>query len=118
MNCDKIWLNSIECCMFAKKSGATFNENYKSSVWRFACGKSKIHPTQKPLNLFEYIISVSSNEGDVVFDPFMGSGTTAVAAINKKRKWIGFELNTEYFNVAVERIKKEGQESEKQMELF
>jgi DNA modification methylase len=114
MNGDKIWLSGIECCVYGKKSGATFNLHCKNSVLRFPCGKHDIHPTQKPIELFRYLLTASSNEGDTVLDPFMGSGTTAVACIKEHRHFIGFELNKEYFDKAVKRIKREQQ----QLSLF
>lgn len=61
-----------------------------------------LHPTQKPVELIRKIIS--ANEGSVIFDPFMGSGTTGVAAIQCGRKFIGIEQNTEYFEIAKKRI--------------
>lgn len=66
---------------------------------------SNIHPTQKPVSLFEYLIKTYSNEGDVVLDTCMGSGTTAIACINTKRNYIGFEIDEVYFNKSLERIK-------------
>ena len=110
MNGEYIWLSGIELCVFGKKSGATFNEHCKNTVFRYPSGGSKIHPTQKPLNLFRRLLLASSNECDVVLDPFMGSGTTAVACIKEKRHFIGFELDKEYFDKACERIEKEQKE--------
>ena len=63
-----------------------------------------VHPTQKPVALFEYLINTYTNEGDVVLDNCMGSGTTAIAAINTGRKYIGFELEKEYFDITNKRI--------------
>lgn len=63
------------------------------------------HPTQKPLGLLSHFIRLLSNEGDVVFDPFMGSGSTGVAALNLKRKFVGIELSHDYFAMAERRIK-------------
>ena len=65
-----------------------------------------IHPTQKPVALFEYLIKTYTNEGETVLDNCMGSGTTAIAAINTNRNYIGFELDEEYYNLANERISK------------
>lgn len=62
------------------------------------------HPSQKPINLIRRLILEYTNEGDVVFDPFSGSGTTAVACIKEKRQFIGSEINTEYFNKSTKRI--------------
>ena len=64
-----------------------------------------IHPTQKPVSLFEYLIKTYSNEGEIVLDNCMGSGTTAIACINTNRNYIGFELDEEYYNDSLERIK-------------
>lgn len=64
----------------------------------------KLHPTQKPVELVEYLIKTYSNEGDIVLDNCMGSGTTAIAAINTNRNFIGFELDKNYFDIANERI--------------
>lgn len=68
------------------------------------------HPTQKPVNLLRYLIATYSNEGDTILDNCMGSGTTAIAAIREKRHFIGFELNAEYYEKAMKRIKLERQQ--------
>ena len=73
--------------------------------WRSAFGKT-LHPTQKPVSLCEYFIKTYSNKADIILDPFIGSGTTAVAAINTERKYIGFEKEKEYFEVAKNRLEK------------
>lgn len=64
----------------------------------------KLHPTQKPVELLEYLIKTYSNENDIVLDNCMGSGSTAIAAINTNRNYIGFEKDTNYFNISIERI--------------
>lgn len=104
MNGEYLWLSGVECCVYGKKSGGTFNLRCKNSVLRYPCGEHDIHPTQKPVDMFRYLIQASSNEGDTVLDPFMGSGTTAVACIKEKRHFIGFELNKEYYDKACQRI--------------
>jgi len=63
-----------------------------------------IHSTQKPVDLCEYLIKTYTNEGEVVFDACMGSGTTAIAAINTNRQFLGFELDKEYYEKSLERI--------------
>ena len=105
MNGDKIWLSGIECCVYGKFPKATFNLHCKNTVLRYPCGRGKIHPTQKPLKMFEDLILASSNEGDTILDPFIGSGTTAIACINTNRNFIGIEKDEHYFNLANERIK-------------
>jgi site-specific DNA-methyltransferase (adenine-specific) len=63
-----------------------------------------MHPCEKPVELLQYLIRTYTNEGDTVLDNCIGSGTTAVACIKEKRHFIGFELNKEYYDKAVERI--------------
>ena len=65
-----------------------------------------LHPTQKPVTLFEYLIQTYTNENETVLDNVMGLGTTAIAAINTNRNYIGFEMDTNYFNLANERIER------------
>jgi site-specific DNA-methyltransferase (adenine-specific) len=104
MNGQHLWLSSIECCVFARRSKAVFNEHCESPVWRFPNGSSKIHPTQKPAALFERLILASSNPGDLILDPCMGSGTTAIACLDTGRHYIGFEKDPGYFAIAQKRI--------------
>ena len=68
--------------------------------------KTRIHPTQKPLELIDRLVLASSNPSDVVLDPFMGSGTTAVSCILNDRSYIGFELDKDYYNLSTERLEK------------
>ena len=114
MNGEYMWLSGVECCVYGKKSGGTFNLRCKNSVLRYPCGEHDIHPTQKPVDMFRYLIQASSNENDLVLDPFMGSGTTAVACIKEKRHFIGFELNKDYYDKACRRIDAE----RRQLSLF
>ena len=69
-------------------------------------GRDKLHPTEKPVELLSNYICNSSVIGDTVFDPFMGSGSTAIACINTNRNYIGFELDKQYCEMANERIRK------------
>ena len=64
----------------------------------------RYHPTQKPSELIQMLIEQYSNEGDLVLDPFLGSGTTAVACVNTNRHYIGFELDPQYYNIACKRL--------------
>lgn len=66
--------------------------------------KRAVHPTQKPVQLLEYLIRTYTNKGDTVLDNCMGSGSTGVACVNLNRNFIGMELKQEYFNIATERI--------------
>jgi site-specific DNA-methyltransferase (adenine-specific) len=72
------------------------------------------HPAEKPVALLEYLIKTYSNEGDTILDNCMGSGSTGVACIRTNRKFIGIELNDEYFAIAEKRVK----ESQQQLTLF
>ncbi len=76
--------------------------------------KENNHPTQKPLDLMRYLIRTFSNEGDVVFDGYFGSGTTAEACVIEKRSFIGSEINLDYYQNAVKRV----EESKKIYRLF
>ena len=80
------------------------NQKTHHSIWNYEIAKKERHITPKPIELIENIIKHSSNENDIILDCFMGSGTTAISAINTNRNYIGFELDTDYFNVANERI--------------
>lgn len=81
-------------------------ERYPRSVQVFSTDKQKssLHPTQKPVALMEYLIRTYTNENELVLDFTMGSGTTGVACVNTNRKFIGIELEWEYFNIACNRI--------------
>ena len=80
--------------------------NYPTSIIEFSSEGKTVHPTQKPVELLEYLIKTYSNEGEVVLDNCMGSGSTGVACINTNRKFIGIELDKKYFEIARERIEK------------
>lgn len=69
-------------------------------------GCEKLHPTQKPISICKKIIELSSKEGDIVLDPFMGSGSTGVACTHLNRKFIGIEMEKKYFKIACDRIEK------------
>lgn len=93
-------------------SGGGNTDRFPRSVLKYSSDRQKqkvkgfTHPTQKPVALFEYLIKTYTNEGDVVLDNCMGSGTTAIAAINTGRNWIGIEQDEKYYNLAKERIEK------------
>ena len=116
MNGQYIYLSGIEMAVWFKKKGGHFNAHCKNTVFRFSNGSSKLHPTQKNEQLFEQLLLDNSNEGDIVFDPCMGSGTTGIACVNTNRNFIGVELKKEYFEVAKSRI--EEAEKEKNSMLF
>lgn len=81
-------------------------ERYPISVLYFEKDHDSVHPTQKPVALMEWLIRTYTNEGDVVLDHCMGSGSTGVACVNTRRKFIGIEIDSGYVNIARERIRK------------
>ena len=93
--------NSREIALLGVKGGKpTFNSKYDNAIYHFPLqgGKSRFHPTQKSLLLFEELIKKHSNEGDTIMDTFLGSGTTARASINTNRKFKGCEVSKEYYD--------------------
>lgn len=91
----------------SRKSGSEYKQTqsgYPRSILRYAHDQSKLHPTQKPVALLEYLIKTYTQEGETVLDFTMGSGSTGVACKNTNRKFIGIELDETYFNIAKERI--------------
>lgn len=107
------FLNSCELifCCWNKKH--TWNFTTQKEMHNFfespiCMGRERLknpkHPAQKPVALLEQLIKVASNEGDIVFDPFMGVGSTGVAAQNLDRKFIGFEIDNNYFTAANNRL--------------
>ena len=101
----------------AQKGGETSNYNpsgsvttvsdgkrYPKTVQKFNRDRNKIHPTQKPVALMEYLIRTYTNEGETVLDFTCGSGTTGVACVNTNRSFVGIELDPDYFEIAERRI--------------
>jgi site-specific DNA-methyltransferase (adenine-specific) len=78
--------------------------NYPTQLLDFPYDNNKFHSTQKPIALLEYLIKTYTNENETVLDNCMGSGSTGVACINTNRKFIGIELDENYFNIAKDRI--------------
>jgi len=100
--------NAIEFfCVFVKDKKGVFNSKYDKGIYNYPIchGHERTkHPTQKPLELMKVLIEKHSSEEDVILDPFGGSGTTAVAALQTKRKYILIEKLTEYYNISLDRI--------------
>ena len=84
-----------------------YTHKYPQSILTYsnANQRGKVHPTQKPVALFQYLIETYTNEGETVLDNCMGSGTTAIACMNTERNFIGFELDKTYHEKSLERIK-------------
>ena len=108
--CNNTYLSDTEYCIFARENGVKLNGTVetKKKYYVTPCNvldKDKFeHPTIKPLNIIENLIINSSNEGGVVLDTFVGSGTTCVAAKRLNRKYIGIELNPKYHKIALDRL--------------
>lgn len=106
---DKQYMLLYETVFFCKNKNTNKYLNYKSSpnVLKYNIVQGKMHPTQKPVDLLEYFILNSSQEGDMVLDCFMGSGSTIIASLKNKRKCIGIELDEEYINITKKRMQTE-----------
>ena len=111
--CGNKYLTDTEYLLFFRQKGVKLYGNFDTKRTWFntplnQSDKEKWgHPTIKPLNIMRTLVFNSSKEGQTVLDPFMGSGTTAIACIKERRHFIGFELSKEYFDKAVKRIKAE-----------
>lgn len=102
------YMNSCEFILFLRKGKAKRINNLGSkTILKVDNVRGKLHPTQKPTELMKIFIENSSNENDVVLDPFMGSGSTGVACLNTNRHFIGIELDKKYFEIASERLLKD-----------
>ncbi len=108
------FLNSCEMIVCMWNKGHTWNFMQQNTMHNFfespiCMGAERLqnpkHPTQKPIKLLRHIIQIASNEDDVIFDPFMGVGSTGVAALQMNRKFMGIEIDTAYFNAAAKRLK-------------
>lgn len=106
MNGQYIYLSGIENAIWFKKRGATFNAHCKNTVFEFPSGRSKIHPTEKNHALIKDLILDNSNEGDIIFDPCAGSLAHCLVAKENGRRYVGCELNREYFDKGIERLSK------------
>ena len=95
---------STEFIFFAQKGRKELNGKRERDVLEFNRVHTKLHPTMKPVDLLEFLVSKSSKKDDIVLDCFMGSGSTGVACKKTKRKFIGIELDEDYFKIAKERI--------------
>lgn len=104
MNGQYVYLSGVENIVWFKKRGGTFNAHCKNTVFKYSNGRNKIHPTEKNHELLKELILDNSNEGDIVFDPCAGSGSTLLVAKQNNRKYIGCELYTDYYNKAKERL--------------
>lgn len=112
-NVERRYVTDYELAIWAVKKGKkwTFNKpedvGYLKPVISTGIvpgGKKRLHPTQKHLEVFEQLVKIHTNEGDTVLDPFLGSGTTAVACIKNNRNIIGTEIDEKYYKRAIGRL--------------
>lgn len=82
----------------------SFYTNYPRQTIHINCQREGLHPTQKPVELFEYLINTYTNPGQLVLDSCIGSGTTAIACINTGRQYVGFETDKKYYDIAIKRV--------------
>lgn len=100
------YMKNCEYVLFLRKGKAkTINDVGSKTIHQFnnIIG-DKVHPTEKPIDLMELYVTNSSNKGDIVLDPFMGSGATGIATLKNDRKFIGIEIDREYFDISKKRI--------------
>jgi DNA modification methylase len=114
-NINRRYVQDMEFAVWAVKKNAKwiFNKPEEKPYLRalftsgVVSGKEKLgHPTQKSIKLMSDIVNIHTNSGDIILDPFMGSGTTGEAALSNGRKFVGVELTEEYFNMAKNRLNK------------
>lgn len=103
-NGQHLWLSGVECCVVAQYG--TLDESINSPIWRFSSGRSKFHPTEKPLTLLQHIILSYTNKDDFIYDPCSGSSSTLEAAAIHGRFYCGTELYEDYFNYGITRLSK------------
>lgn len=112
---NRYYMNACEFILMLRKGAAkTINNRGCSNVFEIKnkTGK-KFHPTEKPIELMKQLIENSTKENEIVLDPFMGSGSTCIAAIETKRHYIGFELDSKYYDIAKMRIETRKQEEKR-----
>lgn len=121
--CGHYYMNCFEYIIMLRKGAARrINNCGQGDILRVPNKKTKnadgknIHDSEKPIELMNILIENSSNVGDIVLDPFMGSGTTGVACVNTNRRFIGIELDENYYNIACKRV--EDAINNKQSKLF
>ena len=93
-----------EMILFATKGRRLLNGGRDPNIVKFARTGNKLHPTQKPVELISYLVNKSSKENDIVYDPFMGSGTTAEAAYDSNRNYKGSEIDEIYYEISLTRV--------------
>ena len=106
VNGQHTYLSGVELAVWFKRRGAkTFNAFCKNTVFKFPTGRSKLHPTEKNHSLLEGILLDNTNDGDVVLDPCMGSGSTWLVCMKNGRRFVGIEIKENYYNIAANRLR-------------
>lgn len=122
--CGNSYLNDTEYILFFREKGVpiygTYDTKHRYYVTHINSKDKTLygHPTCKPVDILQNFIVNSSLENDIVLDPFMGSGSTAIAAINTQRQYLGYEINPEYYDTAIRRIKGLTRRNENELTLF
>lgn len=103
------YINNLEFIVYVRSKGVTYNNlGYELQMKTFhdqpPQAKNRLHETEKPINLLRHLLMLHSNEGDVVFDTYAGSFSTAIACYKEKRKFIGCEILPKYFEKAMKRL--------------
>ena len=117
VNSERSQKDTIQNRVSRKGSYTQKQTGYPKNILYIDCVTKTIHPTQKPVALMEYLIKTYTNEGDLVLDNTMGSGTTCVAAVNTNRRYIGMEMNEEYFEIAQERVSQAKQNKQSELTI-
>lgn len=116
--CNNKLINNLEYIVWVKEDGSFFNNNLKTKdklmSFKYPAPQERIHPTEKPVELFSHLLNLFSQENDLVLDCFSGSGTTAVACHNLKRRFICIEKDKDYYEASVKRL----EDAQKQLTLF
>lgn len=99
-----VYLSGIENAVWYRKPKGTFNAYCKNTVFDYPIQSRQIHPTEKNHKLFEELILDNTNEGQIIFDPCMGSAVSGLMALKNSRSFIGCELNKEFFDIAKNRL--------------
>lgn len=108
--CGNKYLTDTEYCLFFREKGVKIYGEFSTKFTYYVTPlnqkdkKLYNHPTIKPLDIIQNLVVNSSLEGDIVLDPFLGSGTTAIACVNTNRHYIGFELDPQYYDIACKRL--------------
>jgi DNA modification methylase len=107
LNCDKLYIEATELAVYAKKPGGFYAPKYKHNVFEYPSPVERVHPTQKPVQLFSSLVIDCSQQDSIVLDPFAGSGTTLVAAKQLGRKYVGIEISPDYCKIAEDRLRQQ-----------